>query len=65
MIKKITQREIQLLLVAAVAILAVSVAVIVVDTSPEWKYYQSEFRAIVAENFGDVDESSLPSVTLK
>jgi len=61
MIKKISQREIQLLLVAAVAILVVGVAVIVVDTSPEWKYYQSEFEAIVAANIADVDPSSLPS----
>jgi cytochrome c2 len=61
MIKKITQREILLLLVAAVAILVVGVAAILVDTSPEWKYYQSEFRAIVAENFADVEPSSLPS----
>jgi cytochrome c2 len=60
MIKKISQREIQLLLVAAVAILVVGVAVIFVDTSPEWKYYQSEFEAIVAENIADVDPSSLP-----
>jgi cytochrome c2 len=61
MIKKITRREIQLLLIAAVAVLAVGVAVILVDTSPEWKYYQSEFRAIIAETFGDVDASTLPS----
>ena len=61
MIKKIQQHEIQLVLVAAVAILAVGVAAIVYDTSPEWKYYQSEFRTIIAENYADIDESTLPS----
>ena len=61
MIKKISQREIVLVLAASVAILAVGVAAILVDTAPEWKYYQSEFDAIVAEKIGDVDPAILPS----
>jgi len=61
MIKKISQREILLVLIAAVAILAVGVAAIVYDSGPEWKYYQSEFRTIVAERIGDVDPATLPS----
>jgi hypothetical protein len=61
MIKKISQREILLVLIAAVAILAVGVAAIVYDTEPEWKYYQSEFGAIVAETIADADPATLPS----
>ena len=61
MIKKISQREILLVLIAAVAILAVGIAAIVYDTAPEWKYYQSEFGAIVAETFAEVDPATLPS----
>ena len=61
MIKKISQREILLVFIAALALLAVGVVAIVDDTSPEWKFYQSEFRAIAAENFSNVDESTVPS----
>ncbi len=59
--KKISQREILVVFIAAVAILAVSIAAIVSDSSPDWKYYQSEFGAIVSEKFADVDPASLPS----
>ena len=61
MIKKISQREILLVLIAALAILGVGVAAIVIDTGPDWKYYQSEFRTIVTERFADVDPSTFPS----
>jgi len=61
MIKKISRRELVLLLVAAAFMVAVGVAAIVHDTVPDWKYYQSEFREIVAERFGDVDPATLPS----
>lgn len=61
MIKKISQREILLLLVAAVAIVGVGIAAIVHDTAPGWKYYQAEFRAIVGEQVAEVDPSTLPS----
>jgi len=36
------------------------VAVFAQAESPDWKYYQSEFRTIVAENLGDVDPASIP-----
>ena len=42
------------------AILAVGVAAIVYDTAPDWKYYQSEFRAIVAERVADADPRPCP-----
>jgi cytochrome c2 len=37
------------------------VLVIARDEIPEWQSYQSEFRAVVAENFGSVDPSAIPS----
>ena len=61
MIKKIPQREILLVLIAAVALLAVGVAAIMYDTGPDWKYYQSEFRTIVAETVADADLATLPA----
>ncbi len=61
MIKKISQREILLVLIAALAVLAVGVAAIVFDNAPDWKYYQSEFGAIVAETVADADLDTLPS----
>ena len=61
MIKKISQREILWLLVAALAIVGVGIAAIVHDASPEWKYYQSEFRAIVSQRVAEADPSTLPS----
>jgi cytochrome c2 len=61
MIKKISHRELLLVLIAAALMVAVGVAAIIHDTGPEWKYYQSEFREIVAERFGDVDPATLPS----
>jgi len=61
MMKKISQREILLLLVAAVAIVGVGIAAIVHDTVPEWKYYQAEFRAIVGERVAEVDPATLPA----
>ena len=61
MIKKIPQREILLVLIAAVALLAVGVAAIMYDTGPDWKYYQSEFRTIVAERVAEADLATLPA----
>jgi hypothetical protein len=61
MIKKLNQREIVLLLIAATAVVIVLIASIVIDTDPEWKYYQAEFRAIVSDEIGDVDPATLPS----
>ncbi len=61
MIKKLSQREILPVLIASAAVLAVGVAAIISDSTPEWKYYQSEFRTIIAENISDVDPATLPS----
>jgi len=59
-IKKITRNELVLVLVASIGLIAVMVAAFLKDTAPEWKYYQSEFRAIVAERFSGVDPATLP-----
>jgi cytochrome c2 len=61
MIKKITRREILLVLGTSIALIAVLVAALFHDTAPEWKYFQSEFRLIVAERVADVDPAILPS----
>jgi cytochrome c2 len=61
MIKRIGNRELVLLLVVATLLLLVGVAAIVRDTVPDWKYYQSEFRLILAEQVGDVDPAQNPS----
>lgn len=55
------RREILLVLAAAVLTAAAAVAAIIRDTAPEWRYYQSEMRAIVAEVSGDVDPDLIPS----
>ena len=60
MIQKIGTREIILLLAVSVVTLGAVVAAVIVDSSPEWRYYQSEFEAIVAEEIGDVDLAQLP-----
>lgn len=59
-IRQVSQREIILLLgIAVVGIVTIAV-VFAQAESPDWKYYQSEFKAIVAENLGDVDPASIP-----
>jgi cytochrome c2 len=58
---KISQKEILVLFVIAALTLVAGVLVIARDEMPEWQSYQSEFGAIVAENFGTVDPSSIPS----
>jgi len=45
----------------AVLILGAAVVAIFVDTAPDWAYYQSEFRLILAEEFGEVEPSQIPS----
>ncbi len=59
--KKISQKELLVLFVIAALTLVAGVLVIARDEIPEWKTYQSEFSAVVAENFGSVDPSSIPS----
>ena len=61
MIKKISQREILLVLVAAVGDPRRRLGGHRLRHLPEWKYYQSEFGAIVSETFADVDPATLPS----
>jgi cytochrome c2 len=58
--KPIPQRELFLLLIVSVIMVVAIGAVYVREGVPEWKYYQSEFRYILEENFGDVDAASVP-----
>ena len=53
-------REILLLFVVAVLTLAAGVAAIYREAMPEWKYYQAEFEAIVAEKAGLDDPDRIP-----
>jgi cytochrome c2 len=59
-IRQVPRRELILLLVIAAAGVATLAAVMVREQTPEWKYYQREFRAIVAEKLGSVDPAQLP-----
>ncbi len=61
MIKRVGNRELVLLLVAATLVLVAGAAAIVSDNVPLWKFYQSEFRAILAEQVGDVDPAQVPT----
>jgi cytochrome c2 len=60
MIQRIGKKEIIMLLAASSTIFVVGLIAVIVDTVPEWKYYQSEFTAIVAEELGDVESSAIP-----
>ena len=59
--KKISQKELLFLLIISALTLIAGVLVIARDETPEWQSYQSEFREIVAENFGSVDPSMILS----
>ncbi len=59
-IQPVSTRELLLLLLLAAACLAVLVVAIARDEAPVWKYYQQEFRAIVAESLGSVEPSQVP-----
>jgi cytochrome c2 len=59
--KKIELKEIVFLLIISALILIGSAMVIMKDSTPEWKDYQAEFKGIIAENFGSVDLSMIPS----
>ncbi len=61
MIKRVGKREVIVLLAAGTLTVAVAALAVYRETTPSWKYYQSEFRAIVAETIGDVEPSQLPS----
>jgi cbb3-type cytochrome oxidase cytochrome c subunit len=59
--KPVGKREVVILLAMAGLTLVAGAAAILKDTTPPWKYYQAEFRAIVAETIGGVEASQLPS----
>jgi len=59
--QKIGTKELVAMLVMAVVTLIVGSAVVFKDSTPEWKYYQDEFRVIVAEEAGAADPSLLPA----
>ncbi len=59
--QNIGNKELVGMLVVAVVTLVVSSATVFKDSTPEWKYYQDEFRAIAAEETGVADPSLLPS----
>jgi len=61
MIRPVGKREILLLLAVAALTLAAGATALYMDSTPEWRYYQSEFRAIVTENVAAVDPSQIPS----
>jgi cytochrome c2 len=58
--KKVTQREVIAVLIASALFFGLGAAVIIKDSTPEWEYYQSEFRDIVTENIGSVDPADIP-----
>lgn len=58
---RIHLKEILILTIGAVLIIVSSVILIIRETTPDWKYYQSEFKEIIAENFGSVDVATLPN----
>ncbi len=60
MIKRVSQRELIALLIAGTLTLAASIAAIYRDTAPGWKYYQKEFRAVVAEEIGEEEAGETP-----
>jgi cytochrome c2 len=60
MIQRIGSKEIILLCAVSVLVLGAGIAAMFLDASPEWKYYQSEFELVVAEEIGEVDPSQLP-----
>jgi cytochrome c2 len=61
MIKRVGKREVVVLLAAGVLTVAAGIAAIYMDSVPSWKYYQAEFRAIVAEEIGEVESTQAPS----
>ncbi len=61
MFKRVGKREQIFLLVAGALTLVAGVAAIYRDTAPSWKYYQHEFRAIVAEEIGVEESAEVPS----
>jgi cytochrome c551/c552 len=61
MIKRVGKREVFVLLVAGTVTVVAGIAAIYRDTAPSWKYYQDEFRAIVADEIGEAEVAQVPS----
>jgi hypothetical protein len=59
-IRRISKSELIILLVVGVAAVGAVAAVIGRETSPDWKYYQREFAAIVEETLGSAEPSQVP-----
>ncbi len=59
--KKVRKREILIVVSLSIICFAVTIAAMFRDSSPDWKYYQAEFRYIVEENSADVDISLVPA----
>jgi cytochrome c2 len=59
--KRIGTREITVLLAVGALTAVVAVAVIVLEMRSGWRYYQSEFGAIVEARVADVEPSQIPS----
>jgi cbb3-type cytochrome oxidase cytochrome c subunit len=59
--RKIQLKELVFILIISILLIVGTLAVIIQDSTSDWKYYQAEFREIVAENFGSVDLSTIPS----
>jgi len=59
--KLINKNDVRILLFFAVAYALAFFPIFGKIASPEWKYYQSEFRAIATENFDDVDLDTIPT----
>ena len=60
MIKRVGKREVVVLLAAGALTVAAGIAAIYMDSVPSWKYYQDEFRAIVAEEIGEAESAQVP-----
>jgi cytochrome c2 len=60
-IQQISAKELVVLLIVTAVFVAALVGVMVKEESPDWKYYQSEFQYVLAENVGDVDPGQVPS----
>jgi cbb3-type cytochrome oxidase cytochrome c subunit len=59
--QQVSRPELVVLLIVALAGAVAIGAVIFREESPDWKYYQREFRAIVAERVGGVEPAQIPA----
>ena len=59
--KQVPQKETFILLILAVVFLASLIVVITREESPDWKYYQNEFKYVLAERVGSVEPGQVAS----